>query len=753
MKGMCADLERRNLSSARPLSDGFWDLSEFSVKPSDKRMPEFSSDTDAVLINVGDTDSISELSGHCNSGAVCTDDSVSPEINGFSDDIRREKVSFGDSKVSSGDNQSQDEPNYAERGGRSEIHRYSELFDLSCESEEDLYRIDLGDESEGSTSCESLHDDRDTELSKLFERLRKRTQLEKAAENTAGRREYVLDSGYTVSVPRAGMTRSSDIIRSYESDHPLIGNIEILRWPSVYSFYEKFRSDAIRYFSEEGHECEYEDFISFVPQYSAMTSAQKEYYFRWRSCLRRGEYIKASKSYVLLLLCEIINLPDLLDPRDGIKLMCELVVHYNENVYGIRRSVSAWIRDYCLIHGVSVPAGYIDAVASYAGNAIALPEFFVKYDPVTKKPDPLSLLNMMSHYSWKYSKYINGENRELFEKYMTEALTAAYDACGGELIPEDGRTQMSKYVSEAYSGAVCTSDVKCRIKLTYRKCDGADEYRYATGIIKYAENCTRRLLGIKARFKISELPRRATEAVDGYFAPLFEEQMLRRKRRNEQKLLRAESIPEYEKLYDAESTGLSFEHALEIEKSSWAITKRLVDAFENSDGNIAEGSESGSDRSSDETLTASDEDINKVSEINSDNKLSECYEIEASDPDEHKLFKTPEGDTAYKSGEVCSSDGCNAADQTGENFGSNGSCSVNNSGEELCRQGIILLLNGDSRGFEQLANENRLLPDTLAERINELLYDSVGDIVLQQSGVGYAVIDDYRTETEEFAYG
>ena len=336
---------------------------------------------------------------------------------------------------------------------------------------------------------------------------------------------------------------------------------------------------------------------------------------------------------------------------------------------------------------------------------------------------------------------------------MKEALTAAYDACGDELIPEDSRTQMSKYVSEAYSGAVCTSDVKCRIKLTYRECDGADEYRYATGIIKYAENCTRRLLGIKARFKISELPHRATEAVDGYFAPLFEEQMLRCKNRKEQKLLRAESIPEYEKLYDAESTGLSFEHALEIEKSSWEITKRLVDAFGNSDGNIAEGSESGSDRSSDEILTASDGDIYKTSETSSGNKLSECYEIESSDSDEHDPFTGSEENMTYKSGELCSSDGCNDSNQTDGNFGSNDSGSVNNSGEELCRQGIILLLNGDSRGFEQLAYENRLLPDTLAERINELLYDSVGDIVLQQSVGGYAVIDDYRTETEEFAYG
>lgn len=239
-------------------------------------MAEFSSDTDAVLINVGDSDSISELSGHC------TDDSVNPRIDGLFDGIHRENVSFGDRKISSGDNQSQDEPKYAERGSRSEIRRHSESFDLSDESEEELYRIDLGNESEDSTSWGSLHDDRDTELSKLFERLRKRTRLEKAAENTAGLREYVLDSGYTVSVPRAGMTRSSDIIRSYESEHPLIGNIEILRWPSNYTFYEKFRSDAIRYFSAEGHECEYEDFISFVPQYSAMTSAQKEYYFRWQ---------------------------------------------------------------------------------------------------------------------------------------------------------------------------------------------------------------------------------------------------------------------------------------------------------------------------------------------------------------------------------------------------------------------------------------------------------------------------------------
>lgn len=758
MKRMCADLESRRVNSDRLPADGFWDFSEYSEKTDAQHMTEFSSDTDAVLINIGSSDSTSAAYGCCVGDVSCADGKMAENSVDF-DSITYKKERSESVKKSVGIGRVSGETEESDPSCLSSaVHSAPCGNDMTCESEEELYRIDLGDESEDSTLTNERKDRRNTELSKLFERLRERTRRERTAERAVSRAEYALDSGYTVSIPRTGITRSSDIIRSYESEHPLIKTVEVLRWPSVYSFYERFRADAVRYFQEEGQECEYEDFVSFVPQYAAMTDAQRKYYFNWRGRLRKGEYIRASKSYVLLLLCEIINLPDLLKPYDGIKLMCELVVHYHENIYGIRRSVSSWIRDYCLIHGVSVPPEYMDAMSAYAGNAIMLPEFFVKYDPATKKPDPLSMLDMMSHYSWKDSKYINNENREVFEKYMTGALTAAFNACGDELLPEDDRTRMSKYISEAYSGAVCTSDIKCRIKLIYLKCAGADEYRYATGIIKYTENCTRRLLGVKARFKITELPRRATEAVDRYFAPLFEEQMLRRNHRKGQDKLHAEDIPEYEKLYDAESTGLSFEHALEIEKNSWKITERLMDAFCLSENNIdggADGAESTAHSENsffDRGAEAKVPESNCGRESNCDKKensdLSNDFSKSVSEAD-NALARTDCGSGLSEKypGAVFEEKNPPADVHRDDGRGSQ------DNAEELCRQGVILLLNGDVRGFDRLASENRLLPDTLAERINELFYDSVGDIVLEQSDSGYTVIEDYRAETEEFAYG
>lgn len=45
----------------------------------------------------------------------------------------------------------------------------------------------------------------------------------------------------------------------------------------------------------------------------------------------------------------------------------------------------------------------------------------------------------------------------------------------------------------------------------------------------------------------------------------------------------AGNSPEYSKFYEAESTGISFEHALEIEKKSWEITEKLVEAFDDTD--------------------------------------------------------------------------------------------------------------------------------------------------------------------------
>jgi hypothetical protein len=73
---------------------------------------------------------------------------------------------------------------------------------------------------------------------------------------------------------------------------------------------------------------------------------------------------------------------------------------------------------------------------------------------------------------------------------------------------------------------------------------------------------------VKSRLSISNLPERLKNIIDGYFDGEF-----KRLKREKERI----NAPEYEKLYDAPECDISFENALEIEKSSWATTARLIE--------------------------------------------------------------------------------------------------------------------------------------------------------------------------------
>lgn len=150
----------------------------------------------------------------------------------------------------------------------------------------------------------------------------------------------------------------------------------------------------------------YADFNSFVPQYCMMTENQRRYYIWWRTCIRNGRYIYASKSYILLLLYEIINLPDLLPPNEGVRIICRLICGYHDKLCGIRNSVAVWLRDYCLIHEVEIPPEYMERIAEYAGKYTSFSEFFVKYDPEQK------LLHRKAIYS--FCRVIRGGTVNIF---------------------------------------------------------------------------------------------------------------------------------------------------------------------------------------------------------------------------------------------------------------------------------------------------------------------------------------------------
>ena len=61
-------------------------------------------------------------------------------------------------------------------------------------------------------------------------------------------------------------------------------------------------------------------------------------------------------------------------------------------------------------------------------------------------------------------------------------------------------------------------------------------------------------------------------------------------------------------------------------------------------------------------------------------------------------------------------------------------------------EALALCLEGDTAGFSTLARSRNLLPDALAEAVNDFFYDVIGDAVLEEGEKGYRVVSDYRED-------
>ena len=147
-----------------------------------------------------------------------------------------------------------------------------------------------------------------------------------------------------------------------------------------------------------------------------------------------------------------------------------------------------------------------------------------------------------------------------------------------------------------------------------------------------------------------------------------------------------EEIPVYEKLYDLPETPLSLSHAAEIELDSWETTRRLTEAF------------------SENTLEDSENLPPQVPE-----KPREAPITEASSIDE----ETEKTSLSAIFGDLCPF------------------------AEAAYREDFIA-----QRAF---CTERGMLSDMVADRVNELASDALGDILLFDSGDGYTVIDEYRS--------
>lgn len=344
-----------------------------------------------------------------------------------------------------------------------------------------------------------------------------------------------------------------------------IKKVRIIPWPTDFSFYTKFRNDALRYFDREHAACEYIYFFSYMPQYDQMTAAQAAYYLYWRGEVRREHYIKADNSYLFLYIYEIINLPDKIPPQTGAVLLSRLWRAYREDFRYLDKYIGEWLCDYCLIYGVEPDWQALAAFSGEIAGKVSLPEFYLRGDELT-----YPLIRSLSSYDYRKSKYY-AEHHDAFDRHIPAAAVQVLSRLVAPA-PEEFGVHPAKLSRDGFSGAVACRAVKCKLELTCFPLRRSYEMKQlVTGVIKLCENQLRAAFSVKARFSPAGIDERLVRAVSEYFDAFYPERSSHKRRKAPE-----EAEEAYMALYEPENKGpADIKRALAIEQDAWETAALL----------------------------------------------------------------------------------------------------------------------------------------------------------------------------------
>ncbi len=505
----------------------------------------------------------------------------------------------------------------------------------------------------------------------------------------------------------------------------LIRQVTVRTWINDFSFYAGFGRNAADSHNRRGIPVKHVPYGSFVPQYGQMDDRQVAFYLWFRDNARVGQYLEADFAYILLYIFEILNLPDLIPPETGMQILCGLWAHYREKYRKLDTYLCEWVPDYALIHDVPLPSSLEPFLGDIVRRA-QCKEFYL--DNMTPPGGKLSkramevlasvLLEAYSDYDYTKSRYYTGGNQELYDRtireVLTEVLMNAYEKNTGMFALD----RVYRLTRDSYCGAIIQTDRKRRIDIAFNSCiRSPDTRRFVTGIVKYTENRLRTQLKIKAKLGTAELNLDDRIFIDRLFGPVEVEQ----KRKGTATTVQQKEEEAYLKQYEAESVGFDFSAAHRIESDSWVNTSRLTgEEPEESLVSVGEMAVEGESEYSPDV----EEEIPGAVE------MTDGEEMAVSDTDSIPVIEvshtdgTENGDSPDHIVATEDFEGVPAHDR-----------------HSLEKEAVGALLAGR---FVVWCRERGLFPGRMAEQINEIFLDVVGDILIEADG--FTLIEDYRED-------
>ncbi len=500
---------------------------------------------------------------------------------------------------------------------------------------------------------------------------------------------------------------ASEIIASYSPDGPLILRIDVRTRGGGTEFYGKFAVNARKsHFDRAERGITPDDpavpYFSYVPQYSHMSLAQIEFYKKLRESILAGEFPACDLAYVLLYIYEIINLPDLIPPSSGAELLAKIWLGYRRMHPRLDGYLCEWLPDYCMIHACSLPESIVKIMPELVPKA-QFKEFYLNTAPGSPKSSAKhidesdrafvmakSLVELLSDYDFHSSRYY-AEHKNDYDTKLPAALSWVICDAWAKKRGIFSLERIYKMTRDSYTGAVVSSGIKRLLDIEFcsftRRADARAEI---TALVKYAENRLRAALGIKAKLGVTAISPEDAAAIDRFFAPLVQAPV----KRAAEDLYMPEN---YMKNYESEDSGFNFGTAAEIEARSWSNTALLT-------GGGAE------------EYTFADDSVTIEGQLSSDAEILTKPEDNGTEASDHAT-----------------------AEQTSEASESK----TDGQADTQLRAGLCAALSGS---FREYCRENALHEGELADRINTVFLDIIGDIVLEDGARGFELIEDYRED-------
>ncbi|MBQ4289908.1 MAG: TerB N-terminal domain-containing protein [Clostridia bacterium] len=492
-------------------------------------------------------------------------------------------------------------------------------------------------------------------------------------------------------------------VLTYQPEDSLLRSVSVYRWPSRFHYYDRFLSDAKRLFPQKGSPCPFANFFAYMPQYSEMSREQQNWYLYWRENLRNQTYLTTDYSYIFLFVFEVINLTGeggLIRPEEGLELLCNVWTAYRNPFPRLDRYMGEWLCDYCLIYQLKPPLSALSRFLSKLIDKLTFKEFYLSYNRNAVCPFTRDLCDILSNYNWRTSKYLTSETRHLFDRYFYDAVLSTIRAAwtaDSSFEEEFGLTEVVQ-TRNAFSGALCTHNCKRRIDIRYLSLSRSYQLRFVmTALYKMAENGIRAYLGIKSRLYASGVPEALKVRMQTYFA---------------------ENLPSLASRNQAKREELSRLRREARERNEEEIRSR------------SQETEKG----------PNDWYYEPVSEALSP---SEAVQLEESSwinaqllvPEEPKADSVPlskEDDTVSESQAV--PDG----DDPYRNFVSHL--------PDSCYQALKLIICGERDSYLDLCKTSLLLPDAMAEKINDIAVTYTDDTAIVPDGDFWHLSDYYAND-------